>query len=116
MINMRRKLARVPVVWKATLVRLNGERLSGSTDNVSAEGMNVIVTKELVVGEPIRVDIVTTCQHGIRFFKLDGVVVYQRTLQQSLGFAVGFKLLQPVRLYVQLVRALTQSSPEQGAA
>jgi hypothetical protein len=104
--NMRRKLPRVAVVWKATVVRLNGEHLAGSTDNVSADGLNVIVAKELALGEPVRVDIVTPCRHGTCFFKLDVVVVYLRPLQQNLGFAVGFKLLQTVEPYVQLVRSL----------
>ncbi len=112
---MHRKLARVPVVWKATLVRLNGEHLSGSTDNVSAEGLNVIVAKELVVGEPVRVDIVTPCRHGTCFFKLDGVVVYLQPLQQNLGYAVGFKLLQPVPPYVQLVQSLDPSGSVPGS-
>ena len=116
--SIRRKLARVPVVWKATLVRLNGEHLSGSTDNVSTEGLNVIVGKELVVGEPLRIDIVTPCRHGTCFFKLDGVVVYSQSLQQDLGFAVGFKLLQPVEPYARLVQAIDPSCsvPEIGVA
>lgn len=103
-----RKQLRMPVVWKATLVRLNGERLSGSTDNISTTGLNVIVAKELVIGEPVRVDIVTPCHMGTRFFKLDGVVVYLRGLDQNLGYAVGFKLLQPTGEYVGFVEMLEQ--------
>ncbi|MEH6651582.1 MAG: PilZ domain-containing protein [Motiliproteus sp.] len=103
-----RKQVRMPVVWKATLVRLNGEHLSGSTDNVSTAGLNVIIAKELVIGEPVRMDIVTPCRLGTRFFKLDCVVVYQKGLEQNLGYAVGFKLLQPADEYVGFVEMLTQ--------
>lgn len=101
-----RKQARVSVVWKATLVRLNGEHLSGSTDNVSTAGLNVIVAKELVIGEPVQIEIVTPCRTGVHFFRLDGVVVYQKELGQNLGNAVGFKLLQPGDDYAEFVQAL----------
>ena len=106
MVNERRGYHRAQVVWKATLTRLNGEQLPGSTDNVSSDGLNVILDKELVLGEPVRIDIVTPCRHGTCFFKLDGVIVYSNALEHNLGNAVGLKLLEPDTRYLQLVEAL----------
>lgn len=108
--TQRRGVGRVRVVWKATLTRLNGEQLPGSTDNVSADGVNVIVAKPLVLGEPVQIDIITRCQHGTCYFKLQGVAVYSRSLELNLGNAVGLRLLKPVDSYTRLVGLLDVSA------
>ncbi|MEH6470271.1 MAG: hypothetical protein V7752_03380 [Halopseudomonas sp.] len=101
-----RGTGRVQVVWKATLTRLNGEQLPGSTDNVSADGVNVIIAKPLVLGEPVRIDIVTPCRHGTCYFKLEGVAVYSHSLDNNLGNAIGLRLLKPTGSYLGLVQSL----------
>lgn len=105
----RRDFGRVRVVWKATLTRLNGEKIIGSTDNVSADGLNVIVAKPLVLGEPVQIDIVTSCRNGLCYFKLDGVTVYSEALDFNLGNAVGLRLVRQVEAYSQLVNSLDAS-------
>lgn len=102
-------IGRIHVVWKATLTRLNGEQLPGSTDNVSIDGVNVIVPKPLVLGEPVQIDIITSCRHGTCYFKLQGVTVYSRVLDLNLGNAIGLQLLDPLDSYAQLVRSLDVS-------
>lgn len=102
----RRDIGRIHVIWKATLTRLNGERLAGSTDNVSAEGVNVIVSKPLVLGEPVQIDIVTSCGQGTCYFKLRGMAVYSHVLDMNLGHAVGLRLLKPLLAYTELVGSL----------
>ena len=106
MVEERRTQRRVRVVWKATLTRLNGEQLLGSTDNVSIDGANVIVAKSLVLGEPVRLEIVTPCRNGTCFFRLDTVVVYDRALDDNLGHAIGLRLLQQEAGYRQAIESL----------
>ncbi|MEH6625136.1 MAG: PilZ domain-containing protein [Motiliproteus sp.] len=100
----RRKLCRLHVVWKATLTRLNGEQLPGSTDNVSEVGMNVILNKTLVMGEPVRVEVVSKCSGQLCYFRLDGVIVYNHDLDSSLGIAVGLRLMDPCQQYIDFVQ------------
>ncbi len=107
---------RVRVVWKAALTRLNGERFSGSTDNVSVTGLNVIVGRGLVLGEPVKIDMVTSCRQGTCYFKLEGVVVYSRQLDQGLGHAVGLQLMCPVASYLELVGSLSHANEARGVA
>ncbi|WP_210397027.1 PilZ domain-containing protein [Motiliproteus sediminis] len=109
MISERRQHARIPVVWKATITRLNGEQLLGSTDNVSVDGINVILNRDLVLGEPVRVDVVTRCAAGVGCFRLQGVAVYVESLQHNLGVAVGLRLLDVDGRYSQLVQGLLGS-------
>lgn len=106
MISERRRHGRIPVVWKATITRLNGEQLLGSTDNVSVDGINVIINRELVIGEPVRVDVVTRCATGIGCFRLQGVAVYVDPLNDNLGVATGLRLMDVDGRYTQLVRGL----------
>ena len=106
-INEQRGYPRLHVVWKATVTRLNGEQLAGSTDNVSREGMNVIVDRSLVLGEPVRVDLVSACHGGQTcYFRLQGVIVYDRCLESRLGHAIGLRLLDPGNGYLHLVQGL----------
>lgn len=105
----RRGIGRVRVVWKATLTRLSGEKLPGSTDNVSVDGVNVIVARPLVVGEAVGIEIITSCRLGTCYFKLQGVAVYSRMLDLNLGSAVGLMLLKPEDSYVRLVCSLDDS-------
>ncbi|WP_421866797.1 PilZ domain-containing protein [Motiliproteus sp.] len=109
MFKERRRHSRLSVTWKATIVRLNGEKLPGSTDNVAPDGLNVILSKELVLGEPVRIELVTPRCHGTRFFKLDAVIVYSRQLEHNLGHAVGVRLLQPGQCYQQCLLQLETS-------
>lgn len=106
MFKERRRQSRLSVTWKATLIRLNGEKLPGSTDNVGSDGINVILSKELVLGEPVRIELITPRCHGIRFFRLDAVIVYSNRLDHNLGHAVGVKLLQPGDCYQQCLLQL----------
>ncbi|MEH6822950.1 MAG: PilZ domain-containing protein [Motiliproteus sp.] len=105
----RRGIGRVRVVWKATLTRLNGEQLPGSTDNVSVDGVNVIVAKPLLVGESVRIDIISICPQGTCYFRLQGVAVYSRMLDLNLGSAVGLRLIDPVDSYARLVGSLADA-------
>ncbi len=100
MITEQRQKTRLNVVWKATLTRLNGEQLPGSTDNVSEDGMNVILDKELVMGEPVRIEVVSKCTGQLCHFRLEGVIVYNRPLGSNMGIAVGLRLMQPDGLYL----------------
>ncbi|WP_207062394.1 PilZ domain-containing protein [Motiliproteus sp. SC1-56] len=108
----RRGFSRLHVVWKATLTRLNGEQFPGSTDNVSQDGLNVIVDCSLVLGEPIKVDLVSPCRGRTCFFRLDGVVVYDKPLGNNLGRAVGLRLLEADPNYLRLVRQLEAGEAE----
>lgn len=107
MASERRQYARIPVVWKATITRLNGEQLPGSTDNISADGINVILTKDLVIGEPVTVDLVTHGSAGLGCYRLQGVAVYLDPLNGNLGVATGLRLLQSDTAYDALVQRLT---------
>ncbi len=100
----RRNQCRLHVVWKATLTRLNGEQLPGSTDNVSESGMNVILGKALVMGEPVRVEVVSKCTGQLCYFTLDGVIVYNHGLESNMGTAVGLRLLDPAPTYIDFIQ------------
>jgi len=104
----RRKHLRMPVVWKATVRRISGEQLPGSTDNVSRDGLNVILPKALLLGEPVTIDVITQCLGQTCYFRLDGVIVYAEALADNLGVAVGLRLLQPDGRYEALIGALEQ--------
>lgn len=106
MTDERRGYPRLHVVWKATVTRLNGEQLAGSTDNVSRDGLNVIVDRSLVLGEPVRVDIVSSCRGRTCYFRLEGVIVYDHRLESNLGHAIGLRLLEPDNHYLHLVQDL----------
>lgn len=97
-INERTGL-RLGVVWKATLTRLNGEQLTGSTDNISANGLNIIIAQDLVVGEPVRVQLVHRCSGRLSCFDLQAVVVHVRTLADNLGCAIGMRLIEESPAY-----------------
>ena len=102
-----RSIDRVHVVWKATLTRLNGEQLPGSTDNVSEQGMNVILGKALVVGEPVQIEVVSKCTGMVCYFTLEAVIVYSNFLDSRLGSAIGLRLLKPCDQYIEFVRSYT---------
>lgn len=105
--NERRGFWRLHVVWKAMITRLNGEQLAGSTDNVSQAGLNVIVDRPLLLGEPVRVDIVSSCHGGQTcYFRLEGVIVYDHRLESNLGHAIGLRLIDPGIGYLHLVEEL----------
>ncbi|MCW8887110.1 MAG: PilZ domain-containing protein [Motiliproteus sp.] len=106
----KRQQCRLHVVWKATLTRLNGEQLPGSTDDVSESGMNVILDKELVMGEPVSVEVVSKCTGQLCYFMLDGVIIYNRDLDSNMGFAVGLRLLDPAPCYIEFVRRFSSES------
>ncbi|OMH28366.1 PilZ domain-containing protein [Motiliproteus sp. MSK22-1] len=107
MVTESRSIDRVHVVWKATLTRLNGEQLPGSTDNVSEQGMNVILGKALVVGEPVRVEVVSKCTGMICYFTLEGEIIYSNFLESRLGSAIGLRLLKPSDQYIEFIRRYT---------
>ena len=104
MVVERRMMYRLQVVWKATITRLNGEQLSGSTDNVSEKGMNVILEKQLVMGEPVKIEVVSKCTGQLCYFTLDAVIVYNDSLEFNLGTAVGLRLLQPTLDYLEYLQ------------
>jgi len=104
----RRTHLRLPVVWKATVTRINGEQLPGSTDNVARDGLNVILPKSLVLGEPVTVDVVTQCSGRTCYFRMQGVAVYTDSLQANLGTAVGLRLLEPDPGFEALILTLEQ--------
>ncbi len=97
------------VVWKATLTRLNGEQLAGSTDTIASNTMNIIVDKALVLGEPLQVQVVSKCSGRLCYFTLAGVVVYNRDLHGGMGFAIGLRLLEPCQAYTDFLQSI--SSP-----
>ncbi len=108
----RRNQCRLHVVWKATLTRLNGEQLPGSTDNVSESGMNVILGKSLVMGEPVRVEVVSKCTGRLCYFTLDGVIIYNHDLDSNMGTAVGLRLLDPEQNYIEFVQRYSDANDE----
>ena len=93
MVVERRDIVRLDVAWKATVTRLNGEQLPGSSDNVSMSGINIILDKELVIGEPVELNLVAKSGGGINYFSLQGVVVYVRNMPDNTSLSIGFRLL-----------------------
>lgn len=100
MTSSERQSNRIGVVWKATLTRLNGEQLPGSTDNISAAGVNVILSRQLVVGEPIRVQLVFRCSGQLCCYDMPAAVVHIESMADNLGYAIGLRLLEPDANYV----------------
>ncbi len=103
-----RLFPRFDVYWKASIVRLNGERLLGSTDNISRIGVNIILTCCLTEGEPVEVELISLSQGRMNYFRLRGEVVYCNCLASNLGTAVGLQLLQPDAEYTALLTGLEQ--------
>lgn len=89
-----RQSQRLGVVWKANITRLNGEQLPGSTDNISQYGVNVILAKELVVGEPLKLQLVYRCSGQLQCFDLHASVVYTERLASNLGNAIGMRFIE----------------------
>lgn len=99
----RRINLRLPVVWKATITRLNGEQIPGSTDNVARDGLNVILSKSIGVGESVTIDLVTKCAGQTCYFRMQGITVYIDPLQNNLGIAVGVALQSSDQRFEALV-------------
>jgi hypothetical protein len=97
---------RFSVVWKTTLIRLNGEELQGSTDNVSRHGLGVIIEKELVIGEPVKIEVAARSFGRTEFFKMEGVAVYLHKLDFNLGVGIAIRLLEEQESYNQLIDML----------
>ncbi len=104
----RREDTRLPVAWRACLVRSSGEQLPGSTDNVSFGGVNVIIDRPIPVGEPVHLDI-TSCVGTCKgWHRLHGLVVYVQPLEGNLGYATGLALRQSPSDFVSQVERLEQ--------
>ncbi|HEY5717927.1 MAG TPA: hypothetical protein VIS52_05480 [Motiliproteus sp.] len=111
----RRANLRVPVVWKATITRLSGEQILGSTDNVARDGLNIILSKSLGVGESVTIDLVTKCAGQTCYFRMQGATVYIDPLQSNLGVAVGVALHSPDQRFEALVIELEQQHAGQSS-
>lgn len=111
MVINERQSNRLGVVWKATLTRLNGEQLPGSTDNISATGINVILSRELVIGEPLRVQLVFRCSGQLRCYDMQAVVVHLEALADNLGYSIGMRLIEPEQSYQAHFNELLDRQP-----
>ncbi len=105
-VSEKRQFPRFDVYWKASIVRLNGERLVGSTDNISRIGVNIILPCRLIEGEPVEVELISLSQGQTNYFRLRGEVIYCTCLESNLGTAVGLQLLQPDDQYLALLIGL----------
>lgn len=94
MVVERRKGFRMAVVWKAMVTRVNREQLPGSSDTVSTDGLNIIIGKQLVVGERVGIELVASNFGRVRYFSLVAEVVYSRELDCNLGLATGMRILK----------------------
>lgn len=116
MVIERRQSDRIAVAWKATLTRLNGEQLSGSTDNLSLSGVNVILTRELVIGEPLSLQLVSRCSGSLCCFELQVAVVHIKRLPKNLGYSVGMRLIAENPKYKSAFTSLRVKSTDQRSA
>lgn len=112
MASERRDTHRLAVAWRATLTRLNGEQLPGCTDNISASGINILLDKGLVLGEPVKIELIAKGQRGVCYFLLEGAVVYNECLEHGLGTSVGLRLLQESVEFSSLLDELTRTQEQ----